>query len=175
MSLRAERLSRRAVVAITVGAVVLLAGCGFQLRGTETATAWPARFQRVVIADSAGPSDIATLLRHRLIDRHGVEVVESGAVPVIRIRMTDLGRRVLVVDSYGKVSAYLLRYRVDFDVADAAGEVLVPAQSIQLQRDYSFSASSVLAKEAEERRLREAMMQDALDQVVRRLTRLGGG
>jgi LPS-assembly lipoprotein len=169
MSLRVERIPRLVVLTIAAGGLALLAGCGFQLRGGDAAPAWPARFQRIAIADSAGQEDIAALLRYRLIDRYGVEVVEAGDVPVVRIRMTDLGRRVLVVDSFGKASAYLLRYRVDFAVDDARGAALVPAQSIQVQRDFSFSASSVLAKEAEERRLRAAMTQDALDQVVRRL------
>ena len=93
---------------------------------------------------------------------------ENG-IPVLTLYDEQSNSRVLSYDEDRKVSEFLLRYRVDFDVRDAAGKKIVERQTIVLQRDYTFDRLNVLAKEREEQELREQMRQEAVQQMIRRL------
>jgi LPS-assembly lipoprotein len=53
-----------------------------------------------------------------------------------------------------------------------AGVILVEPTEIHLSNDFSYSDAQVLAKEAEEASLNRSMEQDALRQILRRLSYL---
>jgi LPS-assembly lipoprotein len=55
-------------------------------------------------------------------------------------------------------------------VVDAAGKELIAPSEILLNRDFSYSDAEILAKEAEEATLIRGMEQEALRQVLRRLS-----
>jgi LPS-assembly lipoprotein len=70
---------------------------------------------------------------------------------------------------------YQLRLRVEFQVTDAAGKVLVAPAEIGLQRIISYSETAPLAKEAEERLLYDEMRAEAATRILRRIAVVRAG
>ena len=153
---------------------VLIAGCGFQLRGLGTAQLPPSLSTlRVVVQDSLAANDPLRLtMEDALRVQAGATITQAGDAPVLTLTRETVDSQVLTVDASGKVSTYLVRYELSFNVVDAGGEVLLLPQTLRLQRDYRFNPLDVLAKEQEEETLKRELRRDALSQVVRRLARL---
>ena len=63
-----------------------------------------------------------------------------------------------------------LNHRIGLKVVDKMGEVLLAKQHISLLRDFSFDATAVLAKGAEERILYQELQQAVGAQILRSLT-----
>ena len=151
---------------------LLVAGCGFQLRGSGQAVVWPARLQKLQLRfdDSADPNFRASL-RNRLIDRYGVEIVKDDA-PELVISGISRDRRVLSLGATGKVSEYLLRIQASFALLHGNGKSIIEKQTIRLQRDFNFDNTRLLAKELEESRLSKQMQNDAVRRILRRVIAL---
>lgn len=150
-----------------------LAGCGFQLRG-QASTVLPEELVtlRVRVIDSRVPGgSLQVELERALITQSGVRLAASdnGSAPTLNVYSEESDSRAMSVDRDVKVSEFLLRYQVVFDVTNAAGEELVSRQIITLQRDYTWDRLDVLAKEREEQELRNQMRQEAVQAIIRRL------
>lgn len=148
----------------------LLAGCGFELRDE---VALPSSLARVRI-DSPDPyapleRDLAAAL-----ERAGAEVVDDAAgVAVVRIPLDAIATEPLSVSDAARVQEFLVRYRVELEVLDAANRVLLPLAPIELTRDYSYDETQALGAAAEEELLREELRREMVRQVLRRIERLG--
>lgn len=147
-------------------AAALLAGCGFHLAGTRPL---PPQLEKVYIDVVAryrvSEPPLETALRTRLL-RQGAEVLEEaqGASAVLKLTHLKEGRQVLSVGPDGKAQEYLLITTVDYELR-AGDRPLVPPGSLRVTRDYSFNEEQILAKEAEEARLRE-FIQDELAELL---------
>lgn len=110
-------------------------------------------------------------MRNALSAQAGVQVVDTvdAGVPTLTLDKEFVESQVLTIDVTGKVSDYLLNYRVQYSLADAQGRTMIPTESIKLQREYTFDKLSVLAKEKEDEFLRREMQRDAVQQILRRL------
>lgn len=153
--------------------VLPLASCGFHLRGTQAA-AWPASIPqvRVVVADSRAAYDPLKLeMQSALRSQARVSVAEAGELPQLVLHGERMDQQVLSVGTTGRVSEYLVRYEVSFRFLGSDGKELVTDQTVRLQRDYTFDPQNVLAKEREEAELKAAMRRDAVQQILRRLSR----
>lgn len=148
--------------------------CGFQLRGAGGATL-PAELSVMRVTAAGGPAypPLLVEMRNALQTQAGVRLVDTPGVPTLTLLAESADSQVLAIDSTGKVSNYLLNYSLTFALADAAGKELLGPQSVRLQREYSFDKLSVLAKEKEDEFLRREMRGDAVQQIVRRLARVG--
>ncbi|MDP2828711.1 MAG: LPS assembly lipoprotein LptE [Sulfuricellaceae bacterium] len=145
--------------------VLLLGGCGFQLRGSAIMP-----FESLFI-ESAGVSAGTEL--HRAL-REGSEVRLLASPPeaetVLQLFGEQREKRILSLNTSGKVSEYMLLYRLSFRLRDGKGVEWAPAQTLELRRDYTFSDAQVLAKEQEELLLYREMQTDAVRQLMRRLS-----
>ena len=150
--------------------LALLAGCGFRLQGT--ADPLPADLGRVYVSTRDDLTAFAVELR-RGLDRSGVTMAPSAgeADAVIRVRVDRSTRRVLAVSARNTPTEFELHYVVEYSV-DRGGEEAVPAQRLELTRNFSFDQGELLAKGHEEDILREAMARDLADLVLRRLATL---
>lgn len=145
---------------------LLLAGCGFHLAGSRPL---PQSLESVYI-DVVTPYHVSkppleAALRTRLL-RRGAQVTGNAGTATTTLRLTDLheSRQVLSVDPFGKAVEYQLTTRVRFELLGSS-QVLIPGDTLQVSRDYSFNAQQVLAKEAEETRL-QAFIQDELAELL---------
>lgn len=152
-------------------AALVLAGCGFHLRGTGGATL-PPSLATVRVAMGGGINEPLAVAVRDAISQAGAKVVDSAAIPTLTILSEQTDSQVASVrTTTGKASEYVLRYTVAFRLD---GQPSLPEQTIRLQRDYSFNPDQVLAKEQEERELLRNMRLEAAQQIVRRLARSTG-
>ena len=149
---------------LVLAAVVLIAGCGFKLRGTAELP-----FQTIYIPGASG--GIALDLRRNIQAGTDARVVDDPKQADAVMQFTDEAREkeILSLTGTGRVREFQLRYRVGFRVHDGRGREYVPASAIQLTRDVTFNDTEVLAKEAEEQLLFRDMQADMVQQIMRRL------
>jgi LPS-assembly lipoprotein len=150
---------------LAVTALLLLAACGFQLRGV---TALP--FESLYVDGGGNPAlaaeigrAIRTGTQTRLTDR------AADAQAVLQVQGAAREKRILSLTGAGRVREYQLLYRINFRLIDKDNRDLIPSQPIELRRDMSYDDTQVLAKEQEEALLYRDMQSDALMQLMRRL------
>ncbi len=102
------------------------------------------------------------------LESAGISLNDDAGL-VLVVHSESQGRRVLSVNSSGKVSEYELQYELLFSVRDGQGENLISNQRISQQRDYQFDEAAVLAKGEEERRLFDFMRRMSIQSLMRRL------
>jgi len=158
----------RALVAV-LACLSLLGGCGFHLQDAEPL---PEDLGRVYVSARDDLSPFVVELRRGLA-RNGVALAPSAgeADAVIRVRVDRPTRRVLAVSARNTPTEYEIQYVVEYSV-DRGGQEVVPAQRLELTRNFSFDQGQLLAKAHEEDVLREAMARDLADLVLRRLASL---
>jgi LPS-assembly lipoprotein len=160
--------------AVLVAGSLLLASCGFHLRGQSAVEVPPQlRTLRVTMQGADYTNDsLRESVINALREELGVTVEESGNVPVLQLFSENYQTRVASVSTNVTAAEYLILYDVSFQVTSADGKSQSARQTIRLQRDYSFDPLNVLAMEREERELRQDMRRDAVQQILRRLTKI---
>ena len=143
---------------------MLLAGCGFKLRGTAEVP-----FQTLYIPGATG--GIALDLKRNIQAGTPARVVDDPKQADAILEFSEESRQkdILSLTGTGRVREFQLRYRVGFRVHDGRGGQFVPQSTIQLTRDVTFNDAEVLAKEAEEQLLFRDMQTDMVQQIMRRL------
>ena len=141
-------------------ATLLLAGCGFQMRGASTVPPEMAR------------TYIDTTDRHSLFYRElsarlrlaGVEIVDrpDAASSVFSIVQDVTGQRVLSVSARNVPTEFEVYYSVSYRLISGE-QTLMPMRNQTLTRDYTWNETLVLGKEKEEQILRE----DIVDNLIR--------
>ena len=146
---------------------LLLAACGFQMRG---ATSVPPEMARTYIA----AEDQRSLFYRQLRDSlrvAGVNVVESPveATATFSIISDIPGQRVLSVSARNVPREFEVFYTVFYSV-QTESTTLLEARSQTLTRDYTWDETQVLGKEKEEDLLREAIVADLVRIVLIQLS-----
>ena len=149
---------------LLIFASLVLAGCGFHLRGTANVP-----FETLYLPSATG--GIALDLKRNIQAGTRAKVVDDikKADAVMQFTEETRSKEILSLTGTGRVREYQLRYRVSFRVHDGKGGDYVPQTTIQLTRDISFNDSEILAKEAEEGLLYRDMQTDMVQQIMRRL------
>jgi LPS-assembly lipoprotein len=144
--------------------LALLAGCGFQLRGTQDVP-----FNTLYIPGASG--GIALDLKRNIEAGTDAKVVSDPkqADAILELSNERREKIILSLSGTGRVREFRLRYSVDFRVHDGKGNVYVPTSTVQLSRDVTFNDAEILAKEAEEQLLFRDMQSDMVQQLLRRL------
>jgi LPS-assembly lipoprotein len=150
---------------IPLAATLLVAACGFQLRGTATLP-----FSTLYV-QAAPTSQFATQLRRAVRAGSGTRIADrpEQAEVILQILHELQEKQILSLSGGGRVSEYQLRFRVSFRLTDSKNREHIPASEIVLRRDYSYSDNQTLAKEFDEAQLYRDMRNDAVSQLVRRL------
>jgi LPS-assembly lipoprotein len=158
---------RRLPLALVAMAVLLMAGCGFHLRKEA---ALPASMKKVHIQIADPLSPLAKNLA-KALPRSGVEVVDTvePGVAVMNISANSFFTDVLSVGGNARATEYSLRYHVELEVQDAAGTSLLPKQTIELSREFTFDATQALGVAAEVDLLTQELQRDMTDTILRRL------
>jgi LPS-assembly lipoprotein len=158
---------RRLSLALCAAAFLAIAGCGFHLRQEANL---PASMKKVHIQISDPTSPLAKELA-KALPRSGTEVVETveQGVAVMNISANSFSTDVLSVGGNARATEYSLRYHVEFEVEDAGGTALLPKQTIELSRDFTFDASQALGVAAEVDLLTQELQRDMTQTILRRL------
>jgi LPS-assembly lipoprotein len=163
-------LLRRLLPALIAVAVFVLAGCGFHLRKEANL---PASMKKVHI-QIADPSSVLAKDLTKALPRSGTEVVDTvePGVAIMNISANAFSTDVLSVGGNARATEYSLRYHVELEVQDAAGTSLLPKQTIELTRDFTFDASQALGVAAEIDLLTQELQRDMTQTILRRLEAL---
>ena len=151
--------------------VVLLTGCGFQLRGQ---LALPPVLERTHLQVAAG--DRSTLYQHLKagLQVNGVSIVtdRNSATAVVEVGGESVSKQTLVKSSSGSALEYELFYSVDFRVTGADGKALISRQDVRLSRDLLYDNATMIGRDTGETRATEDMRKDAAQAILRRIAAL---
>ncbi len=144
--------------------VLLAAGCGFHLRGSQ------GDFAALPPVMVKGEGAAMAELRRALLSAETPVVEDASQARLVVIIVDERReRRASAVGTTGRVQEYELNYTVRFRVDDPAGAALAPEQSVTVQRSYSFDSTDVNAKSNEEDGLYRDMVFDTVRQILIRL------
>lgn len=150
---------------LPAAALLLVAGCGFQLRGAATLP-----FDTLFV-QAAPTSQFASQFRRAVTFGSSTRVVgsqkDAAATLVLVNELRE--KNILSLSGTGRVREFQLRYRVAYRVIDRQGVEVAPTAEIVLNRDFSFNDNETLSKESEEALLFRDMQADAVQQLLRRL------
>ena len=157
---------RRAPFALVAVAALALGACGFHLRREAQL---PASLQRMHVEIADASSALAKGLA-KALPRSGVQLVDDATgAAVLKVGANTLSTDVLSVGGNARATEYALRYHVEFAVHDAAGNVFIAPQTIELSRDFTFDASQSLGVAAQIDVLSKELQQDMVQAVLRRI------
>jgi LPS-assembly lipoprotein len=152
--------------ALILSSFALLSACGFHPRAQLElpATLGPVSVHTVDPYSPLG-LELATAL-----ERAGVAAAVAGQ-PSASIRITGENWRTapLSVDQFARVREYVTRYRVDFELVDAQGAVLVVPQTIELAREYSYDINASAGSPAEQELIQRELRRDMQAAILRRI------
>ena len=147
-----------------------LSACDFHLRGHNLQGAsFP--FSSVYLK-SATPSPFVSDLQNSL-ELYKIQLTATAAEADLTLEVVSeaSGRQILALSGAGQVREFQLYYRVSLRAYDKQMQDWLPADEISLQRSLTYDDAQILAKEQEEALLNRDMRSDAVQQVMRRLSR----
>ena len=154
--------------------ILVLAGCGFHLRGNELS----ANFDKVYV------SAVRAVTIERQLERSlgfaGVEVVSDRATADVVIDLTAQreNRRSISVTERARTAEYEISLEIRYRIvaqepagadAEPAQTVLVGDRSIRVARTYRLDRNNLVAGSEEQSLLRGEMEQELVQQILRSL------
>ncbi len=150
-------------------ALLTLAACGFQLRGSQPL---PANLTRVVIQVPTEERALVPPLRQALEARGArVEETRRPGSSLLKVDKAGFDQRTLTLAPDGTAREYELFYDVTFRLQEPNG-TMGPVRRVSVLRDYSYDDTRVLGKEAESLLLQAEMRREAAARIVVQLTHL---
>jgi LPS-assembly lipoprotein len=151
-------------------AALSLAACGFHLRQNA---ALPAAMQRVHL-DARGGSNFQRQLNLAL-ERAGVTVEDTGGpgIAELSVPTAAFSTDTLTSGGYARISEYAVHYTVKFRVTDASGRILVPMQSINMSREFSYEASNTVGSASQIEQIQKSLDDDMVQAIMFRLEAAG--
>ncbi|MCC7312515.1 MAG: hypothetical protein IT510_14855 [Sulfuritalea sp.] len=180
--MRAAKLS---VILLLAG---LLAACGFKLRGSTDLPAHKLPFATIALTLAPTSEVYAQLKRNIEASSAGTRVVDAGEAEAILAVLGDTSQKnILSLNTSGRVREFQLVRTFSFkvqannpaaapapqvkytDAPAVAPTEYVPASTIVLRREVTYSDDLVLSKEGEEALLWRDIQNDLVQQLMRRL------
>lgn len=147
--------------------LVTLTACGFKLRGQISTLP----FDSLYISAPAGHpigTDISRAINAGTTTNVATKIDEAQAI--LQIINPSNERRILSLSGGGRVREFQLVFRVTMRLVDANGIEMIPSNEIALTRILPFLDAQILAKEAEAEMLYKNMQEDAVQQIIWRLS-----
>lgn len=158
---------RRLVLRLSALALSLpLSACGFKLRGA-IALPFNTLWSNFPATSSVG-NEFKRALRTSNPQLQFVDARDKAQV-VLNVLGESKDKLVLGLSSAGVVREYQLLVTLRYELLDAKGRELTPAQEIILKRDVTTSDAQIVAKEREDELLFREMQNDLIQQLMRRL------
>jgi len=159
---------KRFIVFTLIFPMLMLASCGFHLRGsagTKLGKTLPS-----LVVDGVGTESGFGLALVRVLHANDVDVIplSKGQQPVLQMQPVEIGKEVLSVDQDVRAREFSLITKVRFRLKGVPG-ASTSERSARVRRDLVVDPIQVLGSEQEERRLLKEMEQELAQMVVLRL------
>jgi LPS-assembly lipoprotein len=163
-------LLRSIRVAALVSVVALLAACGFHLRQTASL---PPGMKKIHLTVSGGGRLERELAR--ALGNADVTVVDKPAADAAELAITSNTFRTdsLTVSGTARVTEYAVRYHVDFNARAADGTVIIPPQSVDMSREFSYDAQNTIGTASQTEELQRSLIGDMVQAILFRLQAAG--
>jgi len=156
---------------ILLTALLLLSGCGFQLRGSAQLP--PEMNQTQMVIDDEY-STVARRVRV-LLEQSGVNFVSARqATAILEIPQNQVTTEVLTIGDNARVREYRISHTLQFRLLGAGGKEIIPLQTIRQTRDISFDEQRILALSREQEYVKQDLAETISRLLVSRLEVVGG-
>ena len=146
--------------------MLVLAACGFHLRGSA---ALPAGMQRVHLT-VGGNGDFQRKLARALLASNVTLEDEAGpGIAELHVPAQNFTVQSLTINGAAQVTEFAVRLHVVFTATDPDGKVIVPEQSIDMQREYSYDASQPVGTQSQMEQIQGSLIDDAIQSMLFRL------
>lgn len=151
---------------------LLLAACGFQLRGDADL---PPEMAKTHMAVDDPYSTLARRVQ-TMLEQNGVQFVgPSQATAILEIPENRVLTQVLTIADNARVREYRVSHTVQFRLTDAEGNELMEMQTFRQAREISFDEQKILASSREQEYLKEDLAENLARQIVNRLESISAG
>ncbi len=157
-------LNNRLVIVWALVISAILSACGFELRGVADLS-----FKTIYIQ---GPKLTVTRDLERMLKVNGIKLVEKSedAELMLELMSESNQKRILSLSGGGLVREFELIYMLNFRIRNAKNPLWDQVQTVRGRRDFSYNDNAVLGKAEEEARLIADMRNDAIRELMRRLS-----
>jgi LPS-assembly lipoprotein len=154
--------------ALLLGLLSAISGCGFHPRGSSALPSGMA----LTFIKSAQPYGSLVDDFSAALQAHGGHLTRqrSEATAILHIVSNDIEKRVLSVDTAGKVLEYEIQQTIRFSVETSEKLPLVEVQEVSLARDYIFSSAEALSTEREDKIIRTTLQRNLVNLAMLRIT-----
>lgn len=162
------KMLRIAAIAVVV---LALSACGFQLRGEAKL---PADLQRVNVAVSDAFSPLKRDVEAALA-RSGamVENTPGDHIAEITLSAVSLAPVVRSVGANATVNEFSMVYHVELSIRGSDGKTLLPTQTIEHSRDYTFDQTQAIGSNAEQDEIKKSMERDMVQAIMFKIASVG--
>jgi LPS-assembly lipoprotein len=152
------------IYGLALSCCLVLSACSFQLRGTTDLS-----FKTVYIQGSS--LSISKALTQSF-KSNGIKVVHKIDEAELLLEMlTEVNtKKISALSGGGTVREYDLDYQISFRTREQANPIWSAPQTMQFRRRFSYNDNELLGKEDEEARLNSDMRNDAVREIMRRLS-----
>jgi len=148
----------------------LIGACGFHLQSKPEL---PLEIQQVKLEVQGPYSQFARRLEAHL-EQNGVNVVTTRPeAAILEVPVNTTRKEIQSIGDNARVREFLLRHTVEFRLMASDGTELVPLQTVEQTRIYSFNEQDILSAEREDEFLRKDLADSLARMVVRRLGTYG--
>ena len=163
-------LSRSLRTALVLAAVALVSACGFHLRQTA---ALPPGMKKIHLTVASGGQLERQL--SRALTNSDVEIVPNAAVDAADLGITSNTFRTdsLTVSGTARVTEYAVRYHVDFYAKAGDGTIIIPPQSVDMSREFSYDATNTIGTASQTEELQRSLIGDMVQSILFRLQAAG--
>ena len=155
---------------VLAGLFCMIAACGFHPRGSSSLPTEMA----VTFISSGQPysslvDDFSEALR-----AHGGRVTRQrdDATATLNILADTIDRRLLTINTDGKVLEYEIRQTLRFSVDTGDMRPLLAEQEVSMGKSYLYISTDILGKEREDRVIRQTLQRNLVELALLRITAL---
>lgn len=159
----------RSAIGTLTALCMLLAGCGFQLRGTQQV---PVALQPLALDCGNAPAELCQALREQLTLSRVKVTDTSEAAYRLKLGGYERQRRASAITTTAAAAEYTLRHSVQVQVITSDRIPLIEPANLSATETYRYDEANVLAKRREEAELEEQLNQQLAQQILFRLVPL---
>ena len=157
-------------VSLLLVPALALSACGFHLRQNANL---PPQMQRMHLTVNSGGELERRLTRALEAADVTVEDNAGQGIAELRVPVATFSTDTLSAGGYVRITEYAVRYHVEFEVDDAAGQPLLPRQRIDMSREYSYDASNTVGNASQVQELQRSLNDDMVQAILFRLQAAG--
>ncbi len=145
-----------------------LSACGYHLKGSVVL---PLALQKIYVSERASVPFIEalnTVYQHNSTGQ--VVKRKSDAGLIIEVLYENYSRHTLSLNTSGYSNEYELTYEIQFNLVNQQGKTLASNQKFIVKKTYynEQQSDSLIAKQEEEQRLRQALYIEAVHRIIER-------